>query len=486
MFRERQQANQALSLFLDVAAIISAFWIALALRILHQDLPLLGRIPSTPWISEEIVRSDYAVLLAVSTVAWVLALRSSSIYTSRSLHTWPAVARAYIRALIIAAIASMAANFALKMGSISRIFFLYYFGISFMALFAKQMLFSEFQRRLNRSEYGMQHALVIGVGDGAVGFARVLEDSADSGYNLAAVLLKSPTGASRYDLEAPVYTDLAELDSVLRRYPVDEVFIVGGAAAMAELAPVAEDMIQCGRVVSLVAPVSGSHGAVRGRVTEFSGIPMLSYGPMPRDASREIGRRSLDVAAGSLALVAFLPILGMLALAVRFSDGGPALFAQKRIGRWGKEFTIYKFRSMRRDAERVLRSSPELYQRYLDNDYKLPEDDDPRITSLGRFMRRTSLDELPQLWNVVKGDMSIVGPRPIVPQELEMYQPYSSMLLSAKPGLTGNWQVNGRSDVHYPRRAYMDLDYVGSNSLREDFAIIAKTVPAVLRKTGAH
>jgi exopolysaccharide biosynthesis polyprenyl glycosylphosphotransferase len=488
MFRERAQANQALSLFLDVFAIFAAFWVALSLRILHGQLPLVGRIPSVPWVSETIVRSDYAVLFGVSAVAWVLALRASSLYRGEVVDSWGVIIEAYVRALLVAAFASAAANFIFKMGSISRIFFVYYFVISFFALFTKQLILREFQKRLYHSTYGCQHALVIGVGDAAVTFARVLSDARESGYTLVGLLMRSASDPSTIaiDIDAPVVGNLDELDDVLRNHPVDEVFIVGGAVDMAALSPVAEDMIQCGRVVSLVAPLAGSEGGVRGRVTEFAGIPMLSYGPMPHDASREVGKRALDVAVASAIALLALPVMGAIALLIKATDRGPILFAQKRIGRWGEEFTLYKFRSMRCDAETALRASPELYQRYVDNDYKLPDEADPRITRLGRFMRRTSLDELPQLWNVLRGDMAVVGPRPIVPAELEMYHPYSEVLLSAKPGLTGNWQVNGRSDVRYPGRAYMDLDYVGSHSLGEDLAIIAKTVPAVLRGTGAH
>jgi lipopolysaccharide/colanic/teichoic acid biosynthesis glycosyltransferase len=141
---------------------------------------------------------------------------------------------------------------------------------------------------------------------------------------------------------------------------------------------------------------------------------------------------------------------------------------------------------MRLDAEKLLHADPLLYKRYVKNDYKLPLGEDPRISAFGRFLRRTSLDELPQLWNVLKGEMSLVGPRPIVPDELERYQPYAKVFLAVRPGLTGRWQVDGRSQIRYPERAFMELDYVGENSVATDLSIIAKTVPAVLRRKGAQ
>jgi lipopolysaccharide/colanic/teichoic acid biosynthesis glycosyltransferase len=142
---------------------------------------------------------------------------------------------------------------------------------------------------------------------------------------------------------------------------------------------------------------------------------------------------------------------------------------------------------MRVDAESLLASSPELYQKYVENNFKLPDGEDFRITPIGRFLRASSLDELPQLFNVLRGDMSIVGPRPIVPAEIEKYGEYGSLLLSVKPGMTGQWQVNGRSNiVEYSHRVRLDMEYIRDQSLRGDVEIIVKTVSTVARMEGAH
>src|SRR5262249_43983830 len=143
-------------------------------------------------------------------------------------------------------------------------------------------------------------------------------------------------------------------------------------------------------------------------------------------------------------------------------------------------------RTMRTDAEKILRANPELYHKYISNNYKLPEGDDFRITPFGRFLRATSLDELPQLINILKGDLSLVGPRPIVPQELEEYGDFAPFLLSVRPGLTGYWQVMGRSTIGYPRRAELELEYIRDQSLKNDMNIILKTIPAVIKQRGAH
>jgi lipopolysaccharide/colanic/teichoic acid biosynthesis glycosyltransferase len=141
---------------------------------------------------------------------------------------------------------------------------------------------------------------------------------------------------------------------------------------------------------------------------------------------------------------------------------------------------------MRQDAEDFLKDDPELYRRYLENDHKLAENEDPRITRLGRFLRKSSLDELPQLWNVLRGDMSLVGPRPVTPPQIGQFGAHASTILAVRPGITGHWQINGRSDVQYPERAFMDLDYAGQNSIASDLITLIRTLPAVIARKGSH
>jgi lipopolysaccharide/colanic/teichoic acid biosynthesis glycosyltransferase len=163
------------------------------------------------------------------------------------------------------------------------------------------------------------------------------------------------------------------------------------------------------------------------------------------------------------------------------------LFVQKRLGRKGEAFNLYKFRSMHCDAEAELMRSPEIYKRYIANNYKLRPDEDPRLTPIGRFVRAMSIDELPQLINVLRGEMSVVGPRPIVPAEIANYGEFASLFLSAKPGLTGHWQVSGRSEIlEYRERVELDMEYIRDQSIKTDFEILLRTVPVVLRRKGAY
>jgi lipopolysaccharide/colanic/teichoic acid biosynthesis glycosyltransferase len=197
--------------------------------------------------------------------------------------------------------------------------------------------------------------------------------------------------------------------------------------------------------------------------------------------------RLLDLVVASLALILLAPLLLGVALAIAFERSGPILFRQVRIGRDGKPFTCLKFRTMRADADIVLADlldrCPEARAEWQ-HDQKLRND--PRVSPFGRFLRRASIDELPQLWNVLIGDMSIVGPRPIVESEAARYGRYIRYYQSTRPGITGVWQVNGRNDTSYRRRIACDIVYSRSVSLATNLRIIFCTVPVVLQARGAY
>jgi exopolysaccharide production protein ExoY len=198
-------------------------------------------------------------------------------------------------------------------------------------------------------------------------------------------------------------------------------------------------------------------------------------------------KRVIDFSGALLGLILTLPIfLIIMSFYYYGPNKGPIFFKQTRIGKGGKKFKIYKFRSMVVNAEIKLKDNKELYEKYIKNNYKLEQDEDPRITNFGRFIRKTSLDELPQFFNVIKGEMSLVGPRPVVLEELNEYKEKKSEFLSVKPGITGYWQVCGRSDVGYPERVDIELYYVYNKSLALDIKILFKTVIQVILRKGAY
>jgi len=204
--------------------------------------------------------------------------------------------------------------------------------------------------------------------------------------------------------------------------------------------------------------------------------PVMQLARLPRRAWQPAIKRAMDVLGATLGLVVSAPIIAALAILIRLESRGAPVFAHERVGHRGRQFKCLKLRTMRVDAEQVLRADPALYEEYRQNHFKIRDERDPRTTTLGRLLRRTSLDELPQLWNVIRGDMSLVGPRPVVQDELAMYGDSVDLLLSVRPGITGAWAVNGRHDVGYPDRSQIELSYVRNWSLSEDLRIAFRTV----------
>ncbi|WP_175610459.1 sugar transferase [Rhodobacter aestuarii] len=199
---------------------------------------------------------------------------------------------------------------------------------------------------------------------------------------------------------------------------------------------------------------------------------------------RRVGKRIFDIVFSATALILLMPALLILAFIVK-RDGGPAFFGHKRIGRDGKPFTCWKIRTMVVDAEKRLNDLLErdpVAREQWQREFKL--DNDPRITALGQFLRRSSLDELPQFWNVLLGDMSVVGPRPVTKKEVELYGKHARTVQSVRPGVTGLWQVSGRNAISYSSRVRLDVHYARNASFVGDLAIVLWTVTTMLKRTG--
>jgi exopolysaccharide biosynthesis polyprenyl glycosylphosphotransferase len=197
-----------------------------------------------------------------------------------------------------------------------------------------------------------------------------------------------------------------------------------------------------------------------------------------------VTKRALDIIGSACALVGLAPLFGLIALLIKLEDRGPILFRQVRVGRFGREFKMLKFRSMRVDAEARLKELLAKNQHSGGITFKIK--DDPRVTRIGKWIRKFSLDELPQFWNVFRGDMSLVGPRPPVPREVALYTLADRRRLAVKPGITCIWQISGRAEIDFPGQVQLDVRYIESRSLWQDIKILVKTVPAVLTGSGAY
>jgi lipopolysaccharide/colanic/teichoic acid biosynthesis glycosyltransferase len=282
------------------------------------------------------------------------------------------------------------------------------------------------------------------------------------------------------DADVDEAADIApRLSEMLRQQPVDAMLMAGpvGRAAMRVIADCAL-LHGCELLAVMPTDMLADHDPV---VVWTGDSPVVQLTRIPNRRWALAVKRVFDVIASALALIVSAPLMVVLSALIRVESPGSPIFAHQRVGFKGCRFNCLKLRTMREGAEDALESDPELYEEYRRNHFKIPEHRDPRTTRLGRFLRKTSLDELPQLWNVLRGDMSLVGPRPVVEEEIQLYGHSVDLLLSVRPGLTGAWAVMGRHDVGYPERCAIELAYVRNWRLVHDVKIVAKTIKVVAR-----
>jgi exopolysaccharide biosynthesis polyprenyl glycosylphosphotransferase len=279
-----------------------------------------------------------------------------------------------------------------------------------------------------------------------------------------------------------VLGSLSDLKRIVEREVVDEVIF---ALPPAELLGCEQRISWCEEVGVTVHLKLDFVRTLFARTypTYWDGVPLLTISSTPTEPVTLLVKKAIDVAVSASLLALLSPVLVVLAILVKTTSRGPVIFAQKRVGLNGRVFSFYKFRSMYQGSE-ARRDALESLNEATGPVFKIRRD--PRITPVGRVMRKFSLDELPQLWNVLKGEMSLVGPRPPIPGEVELYERWQRRRLSMKPGLTCLWQVNGRSQIGFDEWMRLDLAYIDNWSLKLDLIILLRTVPAVLFARGAH
>jgi exopolysaccharide production protein ExoY len=394
----------------------------------------------------------------------------TEIYNSHRSERLDFAANKLLRTLLLWAIMTTGGVFLLKLRDVSRQFTLYVILGSGVLISLRQLIEMVIRRRMHRFGYNWRTALVIGERASCARVVQLLIDAYPMGYRVVSVPLD---GATKEE-DALITENLPE---------AEDAFIIPGTPRSEHLAL---RLLKEGKSVHIIPELLDAR-LFRQALGDIAGIPVLSLLSGSESVTQAAAKRAADFIGSIVLLILLSPIFAVVACVLKLTSPGPVLFGQKRVGRIGKLFTMYKFRTMVPDAEKILKSKPELYARYIANNYKLPKNEDPRITRFGQMLRSTSLDELPQLLNVVKGDMSLVGPRPVVPAEVDNYGDYASLFLSAKPGMTGHWQVSGRSEVaDYSKRVELDLEYIRDRSLAKDFEILLRTVPSVLRRKGAH
>jgi len=337
---------------------------------------------------------------------------------------------------------------------------------------------------LVRREFGApSYVMVVGLGEPALRIGRQIEAAADYGIRLSGFLAEADDAAPEEVELAAKYPvrPLAQLPDLLRRHVIDEIIFAVDSRHIAELEEV---FLLCDEegVRTRVAVDFFPHVNSQVYLDRLGVSPLLTFSATPHDEILLLVKRITDVVLAGAALVIVSPVMLLIAFLVKVTSPGPVIFRQTRCGLNGRKFTFYKFRSMCQDAEAMRASLEHLNTK--STVFKIHKD--PRLTGVGRWLRKFSIDEWPQLWNVVKGDMSLVGPRPPLPEEVEQYKRWQRRRLRMRPRLTCLWVVNGRDSVDFETWMKMDMQYIDTWSLGLDWKIILRTIPQVLSGRGAH
>jgi exopolysaccharide biosynthesis polyprenyl glycosylphosphotransferase len=329
----------------------------------------------------------------------------------------------------------------------------------------------------------MRRVLVVGGVDGIHDLAEQLNDDPYVGYTLVGACLPVPSEGFALP-EVPVLGSLTQVMEAVDEAGADTVAVATGPGMSPAVLRRLSWEIEGTGIDLVVAPALLDVAGPRISVRPVAGLPLLHVEEPELSGVRQVMKTFVEWMFATIAFLLILPLLVVLAIVIRIDSQGAPVFRQTRVGKHGREFTVYKLRTMRADAESLLESLREQNEAADGLLFKIRED--PRVTRVGRALRRWSIDELPQLWNVVRGDMALVGPRPPLPGEVAQYGPEVARRLLVRPGITGLWQVSGRSNLSWDDSVRLDLYYVEKWSLALDAMIVWKTVFAIFRKEGAY
>ncbi|CAI7977875.1 Undecaprenyl-phosphate galactose phosphotransferase [Frankia sp. Hr75.2] len=432
----------------------------------------------------------YIIMTVLLPLAWVLAMSLNRAYESRFLgggsEEFRRVVNAAARLTALVAVASYATK-----AEIARSYVLIAFPAATLLSVAGRSAGRGILHRMRRQGRCLHRVLVVGAGESAATLVRLAQRDPTTGWSVVGVCLDRLPGRHSHDrpersgfdlLGVPIVGTSENLHTAIQATHATTVAIgpqMDGETLRRVLWALEGSDVDV-LVSSALTDVTGPRISIR----PVAGLPLLHIEEPELSGTRRLMKMAFDRIVAGTAILLFAPLLIGLGLAVRFTSRGPAIFKQIRVGRGGSEFRMYKFRSMYVDAEQrkaELESSNERAEGLL---FKMR--DDPRITKVGKFLRKWSLDELPQLFNVVNGSMSLVGPRPPLPSEVARYEDDVYRRLMVKPGLTGLWQISGRSDLEWNESVRLDLRYVENWSLAMDFVILWRTLFAVLRREGAY
>lgn len=420
-------------------------------------------------------------LFAVSVVVVMFSnnyfLGSFGLYSDRSPATVLRLVWSIVKAVIISFLLLIAMVFLMKPENPPRNFFILFSGGTLLYLIVLRVLAREYTRKISRQGFHSRKILVVGDPQRGQLVIEALQDQLSWGHEVVGRL-----NTCEKDADETCLGSIEDLQQILRTQPIDEVVFALHGDRSIDLGKFLDICAKMGISVRILPALwlPGGHSI---SVEKCQGIPFLNMQSYSFSANGMLYKRALDIVGGSLGMLLFLIMFPFIGPAIKLDSPGPILFTQLRKGQRGRTFKLYKFRTMFANAEEMKK---DLMAKNQMQGHMFKMEDDPRVTKVGRWLRRTSLDEFPQFINVIRGEMSLVGTRPPTIDEVEKYQPEHLMRIAAKPGITGLWQVSGRNKINdFEQVVELDCRYLHNWHFSDDIKILCKTVWVVLQRKGA-
>jgi len=468
MLKEREAVLRRFLIFVDACVLALAYLFAFLLHDLLVEAPLS--------------LLNYWLTLAFAIPYWCLALYANGLYQSMRTRTYLEILWAVVKSAVVTFLLLGTFIFLFKLTFMSRLFFLLFTGFSFLFIWLEKTAIFMSSHYVRRQGLNTRRLLIVGTGKRAIEFARKVDSHPEWGFEILGAIDDEPTRGVGQVGRLAVIGTLKDIPRIFHRDAVDEVVFVVPRSRLNALQGAIDDCETEGVAVTVAVDLFDTKLA-RSSVTELDGLPLLHFKTTHAKEWELLIKRLFDFAAAGLGILVLSPLFLIMAILIKATSKGPVFFRQNRLGLAGRNFTLYKFRTMRQGAQAVLSDVTDL------NAMTTPEFKKKKtkwITPVGRFMRKFSIDELPQLFNVFIGHMSIVGPRPTVPDEVDKYKDWQRRRFSMKPGITCLWQVNGRNNIAFEDWMKLDLEYLDNWSLWLDAKILLKTVPVVLFGIGAY
>lgn len=468
---------------IDAFTILAAFLAAYCLRAKFHLIYTLDIFPSFQIAQLKIASiKEYLSFLILIVPVWVIILNFTGAYQSFRTRAFSDIAWITAKSAIYTTFAFGALAFILKIQYISRLLFVIFIFFASIALVIEKWIVIYIMRYIRKKGYNYRRMLIVGSGERAQKFIKLIEAHPEWGFRIAGIIDDEKEKLGSKVMGCDVIGVLEDIPDILHKRAIDEVIFI---VPRSWLNKIQNSVATCeleGVKATLAVDLFDLQIA-HAEQSDLEGIPLITFETTLGREGQLFIKRTVDVVFSAIAIILLLPVFLIAAILIKATSKGHVLFVQKRVGRNGRKFILYKFRSMYQGAHKKLEELNGLNE-ISGPVFKIKND--PRVTPVGRYLRRFSIDELPQLFNVFMGHMSIIGPRPPLPHEVRKYEPWQRRRLSMRPGLTCYWQIYGRNNIGFDKWMKMDLEYIDNWSLWLDFKILVKTIPAVLFGNGAY